>query len=794
MEINSALELNYISYDIKSKCIRKITRDLINFYNSSMPNQLIITIKDYTAKDLSEQDTFLFGFSEKSFSSENKNVFISTIQNMIEKIEQSDNYDFCKKQKINIKDMENGLFEITYKEICAVVNIIINLFKSIPKKKKEKLFFNFYSKHEFPEIKLDMNGIKLQKIKANMDTVKQLNISISEKNNFVVKKRNEINLYVVKLFLLFFRTFFNNVLTLNIDLNIYEINNYFNKESNPYKIKESKIIKICTNFENIFLANLIIVKNLSKFKEVSTIYFFLYDSYQLEFYQIMSKYLNKNSETQNNIKENKENKENKEEPFPEFRSKLLYFDHLIQIEIKPFLDFNFDINALDPVLFLKTNLLIYQYRSVINTSINFFNFKNINLRKTLLNSYYFNQFLQEKETDKINPFPFKFNPDKINEIYENDYKLYYNHIDIMNNHNNKLLLKDEEIPNELFPYFNFNLNFLLFVLLKRFKSEKYQQNSLSFNFQTNNDSIPNLYSYNNYTYTILSFIFNLFITMEIIKKLENMFSLEIYLDDLSEKEYLIKNIFEKCRKNIPFDFKKNKLIIFKLDIPNITLFLPFENFPNENLDKLVIKNLTFNDLENIANTVKEKKIIFKKLTTIDISISFMLEDYKKYILILLEENIWDNLINFYLTIPCYIEFNDILDFLLSIKKNKNKSAYYYLKISNEELYNNLGKKFLDKTLTTFNKYKNEINERNLYLNVTCNNNKEINIKINLLNKENINKYLDIIFCFQKTYEKNIKNINNKLNSDKDRRKIFENIFYFMGNKEKKCKEVNIEVT
>ena len=792
MEINSALELNYISYDIKSKCISKITRDQINFYNSSMPNQLIITIKDYSSKDLSEQDTFLFGFSEKSFSQDNtKNTFISTIQNMIEKIEQSDNYDFCKKQRINLKDMKNGLFEITYKEICAVVNIIINLYKSIPKKKKEKLIFNLYSKHEFPEIKLDVQGIKLQKIKTNMDTVKQLNISISEKNNFVVKKRNEINLYVVKLFLLFFRTFFNNVLTLSIDLNIYEINNYFNKESNPYKIKESKIIKICTNFENIFLANLIIVKNLSKFKEVSTIYFILYDSYQLEFYQIMSKYLNKNSETQNNNKENKESKESKEEPFPEFRSKLLYFDHLIQIEIKPFLDFNFDINALDPVLFLKTNLLIYQYRSVINTTISFFNFKNINLRKILLNSYYFNQFLQEKETDKINPLPFKFNPEKINEIYENDYKLYYNHIDIINNHNNKLLLKDEEIPNELFPYFNFNLNFLFFVLLKRFKSEKYQQNSLSFNFQTNNDGIPNLYSYNNYTCTILSFIFNLFITMEIIKKLENMFSLEIYLDDLSEKEYLIKNIFEKCRENVPFDFKKNKLIIFKLDIPNITLFLPFENFPCENLDKLVIKNLTINDLENIANTVKEKKIIFKKLTTFDISVSFMLEDFKKYILILLEENIYEILINFYLTIPCYIEIDDILDFLVSIKKSKNKSTKYYLKITNEELNNNLGEKFLEKTLGTFNKYKKEINKRNLNLNVTCNNNKEINIKINLLNKENINKYLAIIFCWQKTCEKKI---NNKFNLDKNKRKIFENIFYFMGNFEKKCKEVNIDVT
>ena len=361
----------------------------------------------------------------------------------------------------------------------------------------------------------------------------------------------------------------------------------------------------------------------------------------------------------------------------------------------------------------------------------------------------------------------------------------------MNNNKNKLVLKDEEIPNELFPYFNFNLNFLFFVLLKIFKSEKYQQNSLIFNFQTNNNNIKNLYSYNNYTYAILCFVFNLFITMEMIKKLENMFSLEIYLDDLSEKENLINNIFEICRNKIPFNFKKNKLIIFKLDIPNITLFLPFENFPCDNLDQLILKNLTFNDLQNIANTVKEKKIIFKKLSTFNIGISFMLEDFKKYIMILLEENICDNLINFYLTIPCYIEFNDILDFLASIKKNKNKNIKYFLKISNEELNNNLGKKFLNKTLELFDKHKNEMNKRNLVIGITCNNNKEINIKINLLNKQNINLFLVIIFCFQKTYEKKI---NNKIYSDKNKQKIFESIFYLMGKFDKKCKEVTIEVT
>ena len=785
-------EQYYITYDFKTKGISLLSQEQQNFYLSSLKNQLNISINDYNSKKLNEQDTILFDFNEELFNNtENKNILVPTIQKLIETIEQSDNYNFVKNQKITLKDTNQGIYNVNYKEICAIVNYIIGILKSIPKKHKEKIYKILYFEGEIPEVKLEINGIKLQKVKINTDSIKQMNICISEKNYNILemKTRNEINLNVIKLFILFFRAFFKNVLTLNIDLNIYEINNYFNKESNPYKIKENRVLKLSKFYENVFLSNLIIIKNLSKFSNLSNVKYILYDSYQIEFYQLMFKYFSKNSETQNTINNNNSKEE---EVIPAFRNKILYLDHLIQKQIKNYFDFYLEINALDPLLFLKVNLLLLQYKSVINITINFFNLENVNLRKTLINAYYFFLYLGEKEKDKINPNQPKFYPDKINTIFENDYMIYYNYINNIKEYKNKLLLRDEEIPNELFPYFNYNLNLLFFILMEKFKSDKNIQNSLSFNFQSVNDSTINLHSYNSYNCAILSFIFNLFHEIEVNPNLEKLCLLEIYLDDLTDKkEYIIQYIFENFRNNLPFNFKKINLTIFKLDIPNITLILPFENFPCNILNQLTLKNLSFNDLENIATTLVKTKPIFKKLSTLEISIGFMLEDFKKYIQILLTESISKKLINFNLTIPCYLSYMDIVDMLTWIKKAEDKNVAYFLKLANEDLSMYRGNiSFLSEVEIMKKKIKKELHKRNLIVNIDDGDNyKEINIKIKRLNKEEINYFLNFIFCFNKKYEKT----NNNIVKEEKRQKIFENIFYYMGKFGKKNKEINIEI-
>ena len=186
----------------------------------------------------------------------------------------------------------------------------------------------------------------------------------------------------------------------------------------------------------------------------------------------------------------------------------------------------------------------------------------------------------------------------------------------------------------------------------------------------------------------------------------------------------------------------------------------------------------------------QKKQMFKRLTTLDLGLGYMLEDYKKFLEIILCENICKKLINFSLEIPSYVRRNEILDIFLWIKKCQNKSTSYYLKLSCEDLNYNAGNKYFFNTVNIFKKnIKKEMHKRNLFLDIKCSDNKNINIKMKTLDKEQINFFLKFIFCFQNIYDKKDK----KLLNDKNRSKIFENIFYYMGKFSKNEKTINIEV-
>ena len=791
--MNSKNNYNFINYDFNTKGVSLLSQEKQNFYISSIKNQLINTINDYISKKLNEQDIFLFGFNEDTLlNKENKKNFVAIIQKLIETIEESENYNFIQNQRFNFHDVNQGIYNMTYNEICAFANYIIIILKSVPKKKREKIYDLFYSEGKIPDSKLELDGIKIQKIMTSTDSIKQINICISEKDFNILerKEENKINLFVIKLFMLFFKPFFKNVLTLNIDLNVYEINNYFDKECNPYKINEESILKLNNYYENIILSNLIIIKSLSKFSAVSHIKFNLYDSYQVEIYHILVKFFSKNSEIQDNVinLENKKNNNNeKEEIISAFTNKILYFDHLIQKQIKDYLSFNMEINALDPLLFLNINLLLYQYKSVINITINFFNLEKINLRKTLFNAYYFFLYLKEKEKEKINPLPIKYYPNNINSTFLNDYKIYYIYINNINEYPNKLLLKEEEILNELFPYFNYNLNLLFFILMEKFN----KLYSLSLDFRSENDNLINIHSFNNYNVAILSFIFNLFKEIENNPKLENICILDIYLDDISDQnEYIINHIFSKFRKKIPFNFNKINLTVLKLDIPNITFILPFQNFPVNNLNNLNLKNLTINDLKNITDSLLKHKPIFKRLSIFDISIGLILEDCKKYLKVLLTEKISEKLMSYFLRIPFYISFDDIIDIFSWIKKGENKNAAYVLKLSNEDLSKNVGNySFVTSFENFLTKIKNKLHRKNLLTYIKYTSFSNINIGIKMLNKDKINYFLKIIFCFNKIYKKR----NNKNVSKENGQKIFENIFYYIGNFNKKNKEIIVEI-
>ena len=273
--------------------------------------------------------------------------------------------------------------------------------------------------------------------------------------------------------------------------------------------------------------------------------------------------------------------------------------------------------------------------------------------------------------------------------------------------------------------------------------------------------------------------------------MENICILDIYLDDISDqKEYIINYIFNKFRKKIPFNFNKINLTVLKLDIPNITFILPFQNFPVNNLNNLNLKNLTINDLKNITDSLLKHKPIFKRLSIFDISIGLILEDCKKYLKVLLTEKISEKLMSYFLRIPFYISFDDIIDIFSWIKKGENKNAAYVLKLSNEDLSKNVGNySFVTSFENFLTKIKNKLHRKNLLTYIKYTSFSNINIGIKMLNKDKINYFLKIIFCFNKIYKKR----NNKNVSKENGQKIFENIFYYIGNFNKKNKEIIVEI-
>ena len=135
---------------------------------------------------------------------------------------------------------------------------------------------------------------------------------------------------------------------------------------------------------------------------------------------------------------------------------------------------------------------------------------------------------------------------------------------------------------------------------------------------------------------------------------------------------------------------------------------------------------------------------------------------------------------------------DIVDMLTWIKKAGDKNVTYFLKLANEDLSIYKGNiSFLSEVEIMKKKIKKELQKRNLIANIEGGGGdyNQIDIKIKRLDKEEINYFLNFIFCFHKIYEK----ANNNIIKVEKRQKIFENIFYYMGKFGKKNKEINIEI-
>ena len=790
------METNLISYNIKPPYISELNKEDKEKKFLELLKDLDDSIINYNDKKLKEQEMFLFNFPESDFLLNNKNLFYKTIEKFIEEIKKdNNNYSYIKSRTISFKHLDKGELKLTYEEICGFVNFIISIIDNLPRRKREETVLNF-SKSIFPEKikkeKIEINGLKLTNLMEKTNNIKIITVCLSNEKDQNVSETKEkviLDLKVIQLFCLFFKAFFINILYFNIDLNIYEINNYFNSEINPYKIKENEVLKLGEQNKDIFLANLIIMKNIPKIQSLNRINIKMYDSYQIELHQIMTNnFIQKvdirdtisNPQIHNSIGGYENNNLS-----PSFQNIFLFFDHILPKGLREYYDMILDFNSLDPLLFSYVNLLLVRFSSLANISLKFFCFNKVNNRKILINGYYYKLFSNE---DKY-PFSMKFSPDKLNKSWDDDYKIYYDYINNINNKENSdfLLIKDEVILNELFPFFNHNLFRLLLNIETKLNLDKNMINSLCFDFSSVNNGITNLNIYNNYNSAIICFIFNLFYILESTKNKSNLAILDIFLDDLTdEKKFIIKSIQNKIpyyRKQKYFDLKELPLTHLQINISNISLFLPFSNFPMVKLTELIVDNLSFNDLDNLVNSLKNNNNVFKKLSTFEIGFNYMIEDFRKNLEILLSNCMVKSLTIFKLKILNNLSFEDIMNMLSWIKINKNSKAKYYLKIYNNKISPCIGDSNFDNMSETFKlKSKNIFTKRNIICDIKTCDLKKIIFQIKMLNEIHINYYLKMIYCFNKCYGKKIEK----------NKKIFENIFYYMGKFNKRKKEVEIE--
>jgi hypothetical protein len=335
------------------------------------------------------------------------------------------------------------------------------------------------------------------------------------------------------------------------------------------------------------------------------------------------------------------------------------------------------------------------------------------------------------------------------------------------------------------------------VVEKKISDKQNSINSLILDFRNVNNGIININLYNNYNTSIVCFLFNLLNILEANKTITNLRSLDLFLDDLTnEKEYIIKNIFHKIplyKEGKVFNLKELKLTHLSLDFSNISLILPFSNFPMEKLTELILDNISYVDLDNLVKTLKnndnkkDDEKLFKKLIYLEIGLNYMIEDFRKNIEILLTECILNKLESFILKIPSYISFNDIVDIITWIRKSHNKKASILLKLSNSELSPNINDSEFLKCIGVFKKdFNKELQKRNIISDINCKEYNSFDIGYKTLDAKDINYYLKFIYSFNKLLEKNGNKVENN-------RKIFENIFYYMGKFKKENKLIKIEI-
>ena len=506
------------------------------------------------------------------------------------------------KNNLTYSDDSKKSLKIDYLCLISICNIIWYILKDIvdqknfPQLLNEILEQNNYSK--IMDVKIW--DASLMKYKNDFNKVESISFNLSGSHDA------NIELYYSILFYYFYKVLFPNVHHIYINLNETKINNIYNADKNPYKIRENDVISFCDKFKYLFLSNFIITSLIGSNVNLQSLRIVMYESYIHEIIHVFSNEFEK-SRFREKIS---------------IKHSLIYFRKLMLISQISRLSLT--INCLDRILFKEIINLIALNRNTEILELQLFpDQKPYNLRKLYLN------YLRGLEFDEIDP--------EINEKYQ---IIMYPYVDSLDNISP--LIEEEKIPDLLFPIFKKNINNLRLALNDYIKAYK--------SFYLDISPYEELCKYDNYNVEILLFIYIILSALEtssMINKLQIQCLNINYISVQQIKKTINKLKKEKLKeenKNVELkDIDLSKCEVLESIIFNMTgisFFVDFSKLPINSLKSLDIEISSLRDLKSINEGLKSQKDKFKKLTEIRLNIC-----------INIFEDIFDELLKIFENIP-----------------------------------------------------------------------------------------------------------------------------------------------
>ena len=581
---------------------------------------------------------------------------------------------------------------------------------------KDKNLRNYLSGEvPFPQPKNDIqigNQYNLSSIIEKFRTIKKANICLFKKGTLCVNKTPIVR-EAILIFSIFFSLFFEAIMELNFDFNVYSYNSSY-LEQTDISLPESyfSLIKGYEPYRDMFVANEIIFRNLLSIQTLQKVSITMFESYQFELNAVLQKELiiKEKIFKENNFKSDPfvEIKKNKKidlkcvnastienEKQKKFENILLYFFELYGKNSNlNIIEMNFHFNSLDPLLFYSINQIIKNNCKLINLRMSFFNMNKININKLYLNNFYFNEALEKSK-------------------YPNERQ-----INILLNY-----LRKEERNKKLldfFDLFNFNLKELSILLSKNLQN----YNTLSFNFSLGNNSNFNIYLSDDYKITIILFLCNLLSSLQT-QTLENKLnSLSFFVDDYNQSnQYLfsiLKNQYTELKNGFDLTKVENNLITFA--IPNISMILPFENFPHKNLAFLELHSFTINDFSALCNCLDKNIHLFKALNILSISFDYLndendIKTFSKLFKHFIEDLLIPQLENIFIEFKHSLSQKDLYDLLYYIRNCKfhnvkQKTISFEFKICDKESFDFVIEKH-NKNITLQNSFIQKFKQENI---------------------------------------------------------------------------------